>query len=399
MKKTILKAFFKSITEICFVVTFWDGETIVYGSGNPLLKIVFNREIPINFRLNDPVLSFGEAYADGIIDIEGDLEGVISFIQQKKGHPEKTRYLNKMLFPPSVNQVSTDLFRKKQKQDIKRHYDLGNDFFSLWLDETMSYSCAYFKNLDDTLTKAQLNKIDLILKKLHLKSGERLLDIGCGWGSLIIRAARQYNVKAMGITISDEQYRNVKQQINELDLDDMLEVRLLHYMDLPGDQPLFDKIVSVGMFEHVGRENLGKYMEKVNSLLVPGGLSLLHTITGTGEASVNSWIDKYIFPGGYIPSLRETIWLLPQYDFHLIHVESLKMHYAMTLDKWYENFIKHVDEIRLKFGDRFIRMWSLYFRGCAASFRASGLNVHQILVSKGINNNLPLTLENIYCGN
>lgn len=399
MKKTILKAFFKSITDICFVVIFWDGETIVYGSGNPTIKIIFNREIAINFNLIDPVLLFGEAYADGTIDIEGELEAVISFIQQKKEHPEKTGHLKKMLFHQSVNQVSTNLLRKKQKLDIQRHYDLGNDFFSLWLDETMNYSCAYFKNQDNTLTEAQLNKIDLILKKLHLKSGERLLDIGCGWGSLIIRAVQQYNVKAIGITISDEQYRNVKEKIKKLGLEDMLEVRLLHYMDLPGDQQLFDKIVSVGMFEHVGRENLGKYMEKVNNLLTPGGLSLLHTITGTEEDSVNSWIEKYIFPGGYIPSLRETIWLLPQYDFHLIHVESLRMHYAMTLDRWYENFNKHLDEIRIKFDDRFIRMWSLYLRGSAASFRASGLNVHQILISKGLNNNLPLTMENIYCGN
>ncbi|MCL6611089.1 MAG: cyclopropane-fatty-acyl-phospholipid synthase family protein [Peptococcaceae bacterium] len=394
MKKRILKAFFKDFSGVDFQVRFWDGETVSYGTGDPVMKIIFNREVPAGFGLKDPVLSFGEAYVDGIIDFEGDLEEVIRIVDQNRELAVRKGIKKKL--SSAVRTVGSTVSKQAQKKNIQHHYDLGNDFFALWLDETMSYSCAYFREPGDSLTQAQIQKIDLILRKLQLKAGERLLDIGCGWGWLIIRAARQYNVGALGITLSEEQYAAVKERIKEQGLSGLVEVEMLNYLDLP-ENLQFDKIVSVGMFEHVGRDNLGRYMEKVSRLLVPGGLSMLHTITGTGEHPVNSWIDRYIFPGGYIPSLRETVWLLPQYDFHLLHAESLRMHYAMTLDRWYQNFVGHIDEVRDKFGEKFVRMWSLYLRGCAASFRVSGLNVYQLLFSKGLNNNLPLTLEGVYC--
>lgn len=180
-------------------------------------------------------------------------------------------------------------------------------------------------------------------------------------------------------------------------LADQVEVKLMDYLDLDETEYQFDKIINVGMFEHVGKENLGKYMEKVNRLLVPGGLSFLHTITGMVERTYgNLWMEKYIFPGGYVPTLRETIWLMPGHDFHLLHAESLRLHYALTLDQWYKNFSEHFDEIEQKFGRRFMRMWSLYLQGCAASFRASGLDIHQLLFSKGLNNQMPLTFEHVY---
>jgi len=394
VKKTVLKAFFKSIHGVDFRVVFWDGETIDYGTGKPPMAIIFNRELPFNFNLADPALAFGEAYMDGIIDFEGDLEEILLIIKRNRDILISGD-LKKKLFSAFQNIGSLDS-RQRQKQNIQHHYDLGNDFFALWLDQTMSYSCAYFRDPGDSLTNAQIQKIDLILSKLQLKPGERLLDIGCGWGWLIIRAAQQFKVSALGITLSQEQYNAVNLRIKELGLSDRVEVRLQNYLELP-DREQFDKVVSVGMFEHVGRENLGAYMDKVHKVVVPGGLSMLHTITGMEERPVNSWVEKYIFPGGYIPSLRETIWLLPQYDFHLLHAESLRMHYAMTLDRWHENFSKQKDIIKNKLGERFIRMWSLYLRGCAANFRVTGLNVYQLLFSRGLNNSsLPLTMENVY---
>ncbi|MFZ5651775.1 MAG: class I SAM-dependent methyltransferase [Bacillota bacterium] len=395
MKKNILKAFFKIISSVDFRVVFWDGEVVDYGPGKPLVTIVFNREPPVGFNLADPALSFGEAYMDGTIDFEGDLEEIFRIIKHNRDTVMPGDFKKKLL--SAVQNINSASGRQRQKQNIQHHYDLGNDFFSLWLDETMSYSCAYFKDPKDSLTKAQIQKIDLILRKLQLKPGERLLDIGCGWGWLIIQAARQHDVSALGITLSREQYNAVNSRIRELGLSGRVEVRLLNYLELP-DQSQFDKVVSVGMFEHVGRENLEKYMDKVHKVLVPGGISMLHTITGTEEKPVNSWVEKYIFPGGYIPSLRETIWLLPRYDFHLLHAESLRMHYAMTLDRWHENFTRHTDTVICKFGESFMRMWELYLRGCAANFRVTGLNVYQLLFSNGLNNNLPLTLESIYCG-
>lgn len=394
MKKVLFKSFFEKVQQGDFSVVYWDGEEVNYGNYPPKIKITFRKSPPLNFNFDDPVLAFGEAYMDEFFDFEGKLDDIIHITELNKSNLIASGFGSKIVSAlKTVNLVAS---RWKQKEDIHHHYDLGNDFFALWLDETMSYSCAYFKNADDTLYQAQIQKIDHTLKKLNLQSGERLLDIGSGWGWLILKAAEQYGVHALGITLSEEQFKATKERITKMGLEDLVDVMMVNYLDLDENTYQFNKIVSVGMFEHVGQENLSKYMEKVNRLLAPGGLSLLHTITGTTEKPTNSWLEKYIFPGGYVPSLRETMWLLPEYNFHPLHVESLRLHYAATLDRWYENFYNHVDEIEQKFGKRFVRMWSLYLRGCAASFRTSGLNIHQILFSKGLNNGLPLTFDHLY---
>ncbi len=394
MKKLLVKAFFEKIRHGGLKVVYWDGEEVDYGDKPSQFRLIFNRA-PSNFDIADPVMALGEAYMDGIIDYEGRLEEVLMIMEQNGQYFTDSSVVGAIggSVVKALNNVTEKL---QQKRNIQHHYDLGNNFFSLWLDKTMSYSCAYFKQPEDSLYQAQLQKIDHILKKLDLKPGEKLLDIGSGWGWLIVKAAQQYGATALGITLSEEQYRATRQQIAERELTDKVDVQLVNYLDLDEKQYQFDKIVSVGMFEHVGKENLMRYMEKVNKLLVDGGLSLLHTITGTTEnVPGNSWMKKYIFPGGYVPTLRETIWLLPEQDFHLLHAESLRLHYAMTLDRWAENFSAHLDEIRAMFGQQFVRMWDLYLRGCSASFRVSGLDIHQLLFSKGLNNQLSLTFQRI----
>ncbi len=393
MRKHLLNSFFAGIKHASFEVVYWDGETVRYGDGQPRVKVTFNKPLPLSFNLEDPVLALGEAYMDECFDFEGNLMEIFRLAE-----------LNKDRIPcgltgkaaSAIKTLSGATAKLKQKNNIKHHYDLGNDFFSLWLDETMSYSCAYFKTPGDSLYQAQLQKIDHILKKIQLHSGQRLLDIGSGWGWLIIRAAQEYGVQALGITLSEKQFQTTRERIKELGLEGRVDVKLINCLDLDEQEYQFDKIVSVGMFEHMGQGNLSKYMEKVSNLLASGGLSMLHSIAGVWEVPVNSWTEKYIFPGGYIPSLRETVSLLPKYDLHLLHAESLRMHYAMTLDRWYENFLKHVNIIEQKYGRRFVRMWALYLRCSAASFKVSGLNIYQLLFSKGLNNNLPLTLEHIY---
>lgn len=394
MQKVSFDEILSRLTEAAVAVNFWDGTYKQYGEGLPKFTLKINKPLSPFKVARDPIMELGEAYMDGVIDVEGDLADVIKCVFENQ---------NRLLSTPSgklakqvfswVNKRSSSGSRKK---DVQYHYDLGNDFFALWLDDTMSYSCAYFHNPEDPLKEAQLQKIDHTLKKLQLKPGETLLDIGSGWGWLIIRAAQEYGVNALGITMSQEQYQKTKERIAELGLDELVAVELLDYRELSVGGRTFDKVASVGMLEHVGRANLGQYSEIVQKLLNPGGLALIHSITHLTEGEPNSWIKKYIFPGGYVPSLRELVWLLPERGLHLLDIESLRIHYAMTLDRWAEGYEKNYERVRQEQGERFARMWRLYLRSCAESFRTTGLDVHQILVSKGLNNNLPLNRQYMY---
>jgi cyclopropane-fatty-acyl-phospholipid synthase len=282
---------------------------------------------------------------------------------------------------------------------VRKHYDLGNDFFKLWQDETMTYSCAYFKNEDDKLKQAQFQKIDHVLKKLNLKPGEKLLDIGCGWGSLALRAAEKYGVDVMGITLSKEQEIEAKRRAAEACLADRIKIRRQDYRKLSEEDQKFDKIVSVGMFEHVGKENIPLYFEAVDKMLKNRGLSLLHSITHLKEQPVHPWLQKYIFPWGYIPSLREIVWELPEKNFHLIDVEDIGYHYSLTAERWLDNYEKVSQDVKEKFDEHFYRMWRTFLMGVVFTFRFASTSVHQLLFSKGKNTDLPLTRDYIYQDN
>ena len=255
----------------------------------------------------------------------------------------------------------------------------------------MSYSCGYFKNPDDTLYQAQVNKTDYILQKLYLKEGMSLLDIGCGWGYLLIEAAKKYKIRGMGITLSREQLSKFRDQIQKEGLEDQLEVRLMDYRELPETNMQFDRVVSVGMVEHVGRKNYQLFNDCASMVLKQGGLYLLHFISALKEHPGDPWIKKYIFPGGTVPSLREMVHSMAENNFHILDVENLRLHYTKTLLCWAENYQKNREEIAWKFDERFARMWELYLNSCAATFHNGIIDLHQILATKGINNALPIT--------
>ncbi|EGT0691085.1 class I SAM-dependent methyltransferase [Clostridium perfringens] len=390
INKNIVKSIAEHLSDRPFDLEYWDGEIIKYGEGEPEFKLIIKNFPSKKELLSDPSVALGEAYMKGDIDIEGDLQKFFeSIIRNKDSFMNKNtvfRLASKIKAPSLI----------KSKKDIAHHYDIGNDFYSLWLDKTMSYSCGYFKNPTDTLYDAQMNKIHHILKKLNLKEGQHLLDIGCGWGYLIIEAAKLYKVKALGITLSEEQFKKAKERIKQEGLEDLVDVQLMDYRNLEKSNLEFDRIVSVGMAEHVGHANLPLFFKNVDSVLKESGLFLLHNITNLVETEGNKWITTYIFPGGYLPTLREELNIAADINFRTLDVESLRLHYMKTLEEWCKNFMNHLDEEREMFDDEFLRMWHLYLATCAAAFHYWDIDIHQILFSKGINNTLPMTRKYLY---
>lgn len=390
INKNIVKSIAEHLSDRPFDLEYWDGEIIKYGEGEPEFKLIIKNFPSKKELLSDPSVALGEAYMKGDIDIEGDLQKFFeSIIRNKDSFMNKNtvfRLASKIKAPSLI----------KSKKDIAHHYDIGNDFYSLWLDKTMSYSCGYFKNPTDTLYDAQMNKIHHILKKLNLKEGQHLLDIGCGWGYLIIEAAKLYKVKALGITLSEEQFKKAKERIKQEGLEDLVDVQLMDYRNLEKSNLEFDRIVSVSMAEHVGHANLPLFFKNVDSVLKESGLFLLHNITNLVETEGNKWITTYIFPGGYLPTLREELNIAADINFRTLDVESLRLHYMKTLEEWCKNFMNHLDEERDMFDDEFLRMWHLYLATCAAAFHYWDIDIHQILFSKGINNTLPMTRKYLY---
>ncbi|RVU54197.1 SAM-dependent methyltransferase [Anaerosphaera multitolerans] len=386
--KTALKTIFQRSFKEPIKIIFWDGDSIQFNGEEPKYVVTFNKSISEELLSEDPTLALAEAYMDGDIDIQGDIKDLIislystkdSFIKVKSGI--------------LAGLVSKRNNKKDSIENAQYHYDIGNDFYSLWLDESMMYSCAYFKSDEDNLKVAQENKIDYILKKLWIKPGQKLLDIGCGWGELIIKAAKSYGAKSYGITLSEEQYKTINKKIKKENLENQVFVKLMDYRDLKNET--FDRVLSIGMLEHVGEGNLPDYFKKVYELLVDGGISLVHSITMPNDGANNIFLNKYIFPGGYVPGVKQIITEIAERGFNLLDVESLRRHYGKTLEMWYENFKSNLYTIRQTKDERFIRMWTLFLQGCAGSFYSGNIDLHQVLFSKGINDNIPWTREYIY---
>ncbi len=388
------KLFYKNMLKDLFLdtctVKFWDGEEVVYGSGASQFKLIFNEPIPKADVIADPALALGEAYMYKTVEVEGDIQKIMESLFRNFDNFISINNLGTSFIKTLSNNV------RKSKKNVEHHYDIGNDFYKLWLDDTMTYSCGYFASDDDTLAQAQKNKVAHILKKLNLKAGQTLLDIGCGWGELIIAAAQNYRVKATGITLSAEQFTAIEKRIKKERLENLVEVQLVDYRELKNRT--FDSIVSVGMIEHVGKDHLPEYFSVINRLLNARGLSLLHGITGKrkNKGGTNSWINKYIFPGGYIPNINELINYMIGESFYLLDAESLRRHYGRTLENWAGNFEQALPEIQKSKDEVFIRMWRLYLNTCAAAFNCGNLDVHQLLFSKNLSNDVPWCRNYMY---
>jgi cyclopropane-fatty-acyl-phospholipid synthase len=421
--KRILDRMFQGYTG-CIGVRFRDSETITLGQGSPSATIVFNTARSFcNFVLRRDPLQFVEAYFNGAIDIEGDIYAVLSQRRLLPALAPSRRDIFLLLFTALLlNASSTQaddslvpirwtkplkaLFSRKPSKKLNReaisfHYDVSNNFYRLWLDEQMLYSCAYFNHSGESLDQAQCNKLDHICRKLRLRPGERLLDIGCGWGALICWAAQHYGVTAHGITLSHQQYDYARTRIGDQGLEGRVSVELLDYRELPGDGS-YDKVASIGMFEHVGIRNLPVYFRAVQGVLKPGGLFLNHGITNDEESRRKTvgieLIQRYVFPESELETVSNVQRVMEQTNFEILDVEALRPHYALTLHHWVRRLEAQKEKAIAQVGEARYRVWLVYMAGCASQFELGDIGVYQILATNRCTGlpEIPLTRCDLY---
>ena len=387
----IFKKLGEDIPDNPFAMRLWDGSVRRYGQGEPRFTIVIDSLATMTSLVTRGSLGAGEAYMSGALEVEGDLQAFVrlGFHPTVRNLQVRSRDKARILAMYMRNRNSI----RKARQNIQHHYDLGNDFYRLWLDESMTYSCAYWDDSCDDIEAAQRAKYEHICRKLHLEEGERLVDVGCGWGGMLLYAAQEYGVEGVGYTLSTEQHRFANERLRAEGVYPRVRVELLDYRQAEGE---FDKFVSIGMFEHVGKEYYGEFFSKVRDLLAPGAVGVLHTIANQQENDVDPWVGKYIFPGGYLPTMSHIGAAMGQTDLVLTDVENLRLHYARTLDAWAERFEAHIDEVREQFDESFVRMWRFYLNASSAGFKWGDNRVYQVTFTKGLRSDLPLTRAYLY---
>ena len=367
-----------------------------FGDSNPCVKIrLVNKSIERKLFFN-PSLHFGEAYMNNELLIEkGTIEELIDLVTNcyddfvsNNSFYKYYEYLSFIFMP--FQQINQSVNSKK---NVAHHYDINENLYKLFLDKDMQYSCAYFHNDNIGLDQAQKDKKEHIINKLKINENMNVLDIGCGWGGMAIEIAKKTGAKVKGITLSENQFKTASERAQKEGLSDRVTFALQDYRDEKGN---YDRIVSVGMFEHVGIKYFKTYLKKANEILKDNGVFLLHTIGQRGKPTATSpWIRKYIFPGGYIPSLSEILNETQKLNINVTDIEILRLHYAHTLSHWYKNVLENKEKIIKMFDKRFFRMWEFYLLASKYSFINMGNVVFQIQIAKNINN-LPLTRNYIY---
>ena len=382
-----------------------DGFLLIDANSNKYIIGTPKNNKPITVKILDkklhyklffrPDLYFGEAYSNGDIQIEnGSLTDFLDIALMNIGRGELNFFsmlINKLY--GSYRYLTNFNFIKKSKMNVAHHYDLSDDLYSLFLDPKKQYSCGYFINENDTLEDAQNNKIQHIIKKLNIKPNQKVLDIGCGWGSLAIDIAKSNNCEVTGITLSENQFNYCVKKAKKLNLENQVTFKLIDYRQL---DEKFDRIVSVGMFEHVGRKFYKNFFKKIDKLLNDDGVSLVHTIGSVNPPrDPHPWITKYIFPGGYTPSLSEVVTPVEKAGLIVSDIEVLKLHYSHTLRHWKENCIKNKIQIINMFDEKFFRMWEFYLASCESAFKWGDQVVYQFQLTKNYMST-PNTRDYIY---
>jgi cyclopropane-fatty-acyl-phospholipid synthase len=379
-----------------------DGHAEHFGEpapGFPDVAVRFATRRAMRRVILDPRLGAAEAFMDGEMKLaDGDIMALIGLLRMNTPWDRGAKLKDKTWLGRRVEGVKTRLGsvnrRRRSRANVQHHYDIGNDLYRLFLDADMQYSCAYWPRADMTLDEAQAAKKAHIAAKLALKPGQRVLDIGCGWGGMAITLAKLEQVEVLGITLSDEQLALARQRAEAAGVADRVRFELIDYRDLAARAPgRFDRIVSVGMFEHVGAPNYDVFFRACANLMTAEGVMLLHTIGRFGKpGATDAFTRKYIFPGGYIPALSETLTASEKSRLIVTDVETLRLHYALTLRQWYARTLAHEAEITRMMGERFFRMWTFYLAGATAAFESGGMGNYQIQFARS-RHALPLTRD------
>ena len=380
-----------------FVLVDANSKKYIIGSPdklNPITVKLFEKKLHYQL-LFYPDLYFGEAYANGNIKIEnGTLTDFLNLALMNVGRNELnffSQLLNKLR--GSYRFLTNFNFIKKSKMNVAHHYDISDDLYDLFLDSKKQYSCAYFKDENDSLETAQNNKINHIIKKLNIKPNQKILDIGSGWGSLAIDIAKTVQCEVTGITLSKNQFNYSVKKAKELNLENQINFKLMDYRQL---NEKFDRVVSVGMFEHVGRKFYKTFFSQINKLLNDKGVALIHTIGSINPPrDPHPWITKYIFPGGYTPSMSEVTGPIEKSGLIVADIEVLRMHYSHTLRHWKERFLSNKSKVIEMFDEKFFRMWEFYLTSCEISFKWGDQVVYQFQLTKDYTS-IPTTRDYIY---
>ena len=391
-------------------IRLWDG-TLAHGTYDAPCTVIFKDPGALrDLILRRNLLRLAESYLTGAVEFEGDVESVLDLrahlVNLDLSLGARLRLMQQALrLPTQARSISTKGWRAKltahrnSKASIAHHYDVGNDFYRLWLDPEMVYSCAYFSTTTQSLAEAQQDKLDYLCRKLRLEPGQTLLDIGCGWGALALWAARHYGVQVHGISLSQEQVREARERVRRAGLEHQVRIELLDYRALPGDAK-YDRVVSVGMFEHVGIKNFPTYFGTVRRVLKSDGLFLNHGITNETvwtRTPMTRFMTRYIFPDGELARISDVTAAMEQVGFETLDVENLRRHYTLTLRHWVHTLETKREEVIRKSSEVTYRLWRLYMAGCAYHFDEGSMGVHQVLAgNRHQRQPVPLRRDDLY---
>ena len=370
----------------------WDGVEVTPPLEHPVAKLQYwDRSALLKTIANDE-LYWGDLYSNGQVDVDGDLTRFVETIYQTAEQHGRGGWIRQLLWWLGNRRILNT--QNKAKENIYHHYDIGNNFYKLWLDnEEMQYTCAYYPDLQISLEQAQVAKLHHICRKLQLKPGDSVVEAGCGWGGLARFMARNYGVNVKAYNISREQVEHARKAAEEEGLSDQVEYVLDDYRNITGE---YDVFVSVGMLEHVGATHFPILGEVIDRCLKPEGRGLIHTIGRNKARPMNAWIERRIFPGAYPPTLREMMDIFEPNGLSILDVENLRLHYAKTLSVWLERFEQHTDDITRMMDESFVRAWRLYLAGSEAAFSTGQLQLFQVVFARNANNELPWSRAHLY---